>query len=1196
MDPTNVKITVAGLQDRKSFDLPCGGCSLAEAAAEALPPSGGYAVTLNGKIVPAEKWSSTLLQPRDELFFVPDFGDIVGGIIALATWMVTDIIGQVIITAGIMYGGAVLGGMLINRLTPKPAGEGPNPSQADSWDPRTTQEQGLAILKSYGKVRHHGNIIACHVLPSTDYMKLNTYTLVAFGEGPVKSVTDIRIDKQAYTNFTGVTVETRRGLIDQPVVSFFDKTRRCYKPNRVIRNSEGPFTWQTPGDNFDDVELMLRFNLWHYYSDGGQNHARNVTVKIEAKKSTDSGYTTVFDGSVVNQTGSGQFIGTNTFWRLWKLSDAMTMERGFHYDVKLSKTWTDMTDARFHNDIAFEFANEVLNDGFTYPGLVLAGISALRTEELSPPLDVDAQIEGAIVDTYDGNDWLLAYNPNPAWIIYDVLTQPVISGDGAGTPYEVEEYEGMDWQRIVDADWWELAQWCDVLCPDGKGGTEPRITFNAFFDSAQSLWDAVLAVCESARCIPYWRGANLRLAISKDKSRVGILSVGNILEGSFEETFLRKIDRASELEIAYNDIERDYERTILPIYSSSLTTYKSKVSLSPLGISKGSEGWRYGKFILAHNELLERSIKAQGDIDCIGYHLGDRLGVQHDVPNWNVLKDMGHRGGGRIISYTPGTNDKLQVDCDMTDAFEAGKTYEIAVRLHDADAPVIKTIQSVSGSEIMIAGQFTGTKPQADDLWAIGEQNLVLKDFVITTREQSEEHQFVLTLMEYDENLWAADAATPFLPCAAAVAPRSDRRPVYAVKRIDLNLRVPDPTLNIPVVDVLNPTNLKWNDNTPSGHISWSADDGISAIIISYRGIGYEIAPGNTDMTYVYWDLSYPNVFKDSNVRSDGVGSYRFFVASNKGGIAYPVYGGKLVSGQIVAEKTIGPVEMLNAMQPFMHDLKLLPGDNASENKHNEVHWAAGTIHFSDGSTQAINAGQIIDLNEGTTYYVYFSIGSADLQSTNDYASVATETTRLLSTLMISADAQQEIGILESMNTGGNWIGDFLAPNCVTDKQILAGAVIAEKLGVGSVIAEKIFVQSLSAICAQLGSVIAGTITGTIITGATLRTATSGKRIILDEDGCKLITDATVGKFGTFKFGDGTHFGSGYVAQIFAKNNPIPFDIQQEQTVADIGLYNRSSNPSGPAKIGQLAAVNGKLKICTVAGTPGTWTIVGAQS
>lgn len=49
------------------------------------------------------------------------------------------------------------------------------------------------------------------------------------------------------------------------------------------------------------------------------------------------------------------------------------------------------------------------------------------------------------------------------------------------------------------------------------------------------------------------------------------------------------------------------------------------------------------------------------------------------------------------------------------------------------------------------------------------------------------------------------------------------------------------------------------------------------------------------------------------------------------------------------------------------------------------------------------------------------------------------------------------------------------------------------------------------------------------------------------------------------------------------------------QTVK-LRYVNLSADPSGPNEVGDTAIVGGKLKLCTVAGSPGTWVVVGTQS
>ena len=77
----------------------------------------------------------------------------------------------------------------------------------------------------------------------------------------------------------------------------------------------------------------------------------------------------------------------------------------------------------------------------------------------------------------------------------------------------------------------------------------------------------------------------------------------------------------------------------------------------------------------------------------------------------------------------------------------------------------------------------------------------------------------------------------------------------------------------------------------------------------------------------------------------------------------------------------------------------------------------------------------------------------------------------------------------------------------------------------------------------------------------------------------------------------------GYGASVWILNSDlkIPWLELKEPNagasdVASMRLYNRGDDPGGAAEIGDLAVVSGKLKICTGAGTPGTWTTVGTQT
>jgi len=189
--------------------------------------------------------------------------------------------------------------------------------------------------------------------------------------------------------------------------------------------------------------------------------------------------------------------------------------------------------------------------------------------------------------------------------------------------------------------------------------------------------------------------------------------------------------------------------------------------------------------------------------------------------------------------------------------------------------------------------------------------------------------------------------------------------------------------------------------------------------------------------------------------------------------------------------------------------------------------------------------------------------------------------------------------------------------------------------------ANKLTVDELSSISASLGSVISG-----YILAAIMKTSESGSRVVISDEGLagydsvigltfKLPTDGTpplfssgiiqsatiidttivsndfktsnllpylaitddgfayhetqdVGLYNEFQYGDGTKYGVGVSAYYGNPVRPI-FSVEAERVYADVRLYNRDAEPSGEALVGDLVCVNGTLRMCTTAGTPGIY-------
>ncbi len=417
------------------------------------------------------------------------------------------------------------------------------------------------------------------------------------------------------------------------------------------------------------------------------------------------------------------------------------------YEVKISKLTEDGNVQRYGQDMYFGGVAEVHMDQFKYHRHVLLALRVRADDQLSGSIRVSAEIRGAIVRQWNGSAWVISYSNNPAWVAYDILTQPVFTGTGEdGDPFVVTRYDGMDPARIDHVKFKEWADYCDELVSDGAGGEEKRITFNGGFDYDTSMWEAFLRVCEVGRATPVWFGRTLTLAVDQPADPVNLYTVGNIEESKFKELFLQLEDRATEIEIDY--VNQDtWERDKMTVYQpGGLGGHKASLEL--FGITKASEAWRAGMYRLMCNKYLIRTVEIDVDIEALNASIGDVVYIQHDVPQWGQ--------GGRVVSANANT-----VTLDQEVTIEAGVTYKLLIR-RDTDTLVERTIANDPGTytTLTVSTPYV-TYPQPYDVYAFGPVDQITKLFRILQIRKSMDQKCSLTCIEYRPEIYQYEESVP---------------------------------------------------------------------------------------------------------------------------------------------------------------------------------------------------------------------------------------------------------------------------------------------------------------------------------------------------------------------------------------------------------------------------------------------------
>ncbi len=118
----------------------------------------------------------------------------------------------------------------------------------------------------------------------------------------------------------------------------------------------------------------------------------------------------------------------------------------------------------------------------------------------------------------------------------------------------------------ADVDKWALyaiGQYCDQTVPDGFGGTEPRMTFNAYLAQQRKAWDVLSDFCSAMRCMPVWNGQTLTFVQDRPSDVVWPYTNSDVVVDDngvgFRYSFSALKDRHTAVEVNYTDPQNGWQ-------------------------------------------------------------------------------------------------------------------------------------------------------------------------------------------------------------------------------------------------------------------------------------------------------------------------------------------------------------------------------------------------------------------------------------------------------------------------------------------------------------------------------------------------------------------------------------------------------------------------------------------------------------
>ena len=847
-------------------------------------------ITLNGEIQERCKLEYVEVEPGDEIIIKP----YPGFWPAFFAW-----VGPMVAQAALAVAFSYLGGLIFQQNPPEDDRTTGSDDQSFGWNPKSTQSEGIPIPLAYGKNLHHGNIVSRWTQVDGDDNEI-LYLKICHGEGPTQGVdlNRVYLNDQPVGNFSDVTVQQRKGTDNQTAMTGFESDKVEIRSNNEITYDEGAQTFSLPRSGFDQIEFTLGFDRGIFgYTEMGDQVAHSLRVKVEIAEVGSGSWTSLLSNSTITKNQQAPYyIDYSTD----ESSLGFSVDRTKHYQLRVTKLTEDQSASRYGDELRLRSYRGVVETAFTHPGKALIGITAKASDRLSGNIDVSCVREDKIVRVYNGTSWAWQYSNNRAWAVYNMLTQPSITGDGDGTAYDVEFYEGFQTSQIDTAFFYEWAELCDTAVSDGDGGTIALSPCNHIIDTASELWGLVYSIASIGRAKLYWEGTTLSGWLDEEwTGDLEIITSNNIIEGSWSQEWTHAANKPGTIVVDYQDEDRGYKRIKWPVSNEDSGSYANKIDIQGIGIKNRALATRVGAFILERGQLINEFDSFRMYKDALMYQVGEVYLIQHNRPNWGKAY--------RIQDADSSTGVEITLDRDVTES--AGET--IYIRSYNSDdgevATVSYTIASVSGAVVTLTSGLT-QDVSYKDLVAIGSTTQ-LKQRRITSIQWNPDHTFTIIVEKYDADLWDIDSVEPnddYPEYTQAHTENKLAEPISKFETINLIKNSLPPQLNI---DIPLTNNLTWTHTGSSGTAGWEATDGTNPIYFKYRGNTYEITADDAKTEeFIFWDPNYTTIFRTTSDINTAIASGNWVMAINDGDAIHPahamqlIHAGLLLAGTIRAE------------------------------------------------------------------------------------------------------------------------------------------------------------------------------------------------------------------------------------------------------------------------------------------------------
>ncbi|CZV08589.1 Phage-related protein%2C tail component [Enterobacter hormaechei] len=565
--------------------------------------------------------------------------------------------------------------------------------------------------------------------------------LVALGEGEFAGQLtgkDIYLDGTALENadgsqnFSGVTWEFRAGTQAQKYIQGIPGTENEISVGTEV-SSATAWTRTFTNTQLSAVRLRLKWPSLFKQENDGDLVGYSVNYAIDLQ--TDGGtWQTVLNTSVTGKTTSG-----------YERSHRIDLpQAGSTWTIRLRKITSDANSAKIGDTMTLQSFTEVIDAKLRYPNTALLYIEFDSSQFNGSIPQISCEPRGRVIrvpDTYDpetrtySGTWTgafkWAWTDNPAWIFYDLVVS-----DRFGLGHRLTAANIDKWTL------YQVAQYCDQMVPDGKGGngTEPRYTCNVYIQDRNDAYTVLRDFAAIFRGMTYWGGDQIVALADMPRDVDYSYTRANVVGGRFTYSSSTTKSRYTTALVSWSDPGNAYADAMEPVFEQALVARYgfNQLEMTAIGCTRQSEANRKGRWgILTNNKdrVVSFDVGLDGNIPQPGYIIA----VADELLSGKVM-------GGRI-SAVNGRVIKLDRVAD------AAPGDRLILNL-PSGASQSRTIQAVNGESVTVTTAYSET-PQAEAVWVVESDELYAQQYRVVSVSDNDDGTFSITGAWHDPDKYA---------------------------------------------------------------------------------------------------------------------------------------------------------------------------------------------------------------------------------------------------------------------------------------------------------------------------------------------------------------------------------------------------------------------------------------------------------